>query len=187
MKNFAFIVVLAIILFLAASPAAIIITVTSILAVVIAWKKETSKLILPLLLLVSIGLNAQTTTKSMNKTFNASESNVLVLYVPQGLQVNRLGTSKGNTVQIEYVISFETNNDNIVKVLASSDKTPSLRSYKEADAPKTGIIKLHHNEDVIFINGRNIDIKCTSMNVVVPEHIEYFIIKEVEMSELFIK
>lgn len=125
-------------------------------------------------LLLSFSTSAQI-TKELHKSFRPELDNVYVLNVPFGTQVEQVST-KSNTVQLQYVISVNTTEQHIADfIIKNFAPTPVLiDGFVEGQTDISIISAKEH----IFIAGRDIEVRVEKIRVLLPESIEYLVIKD---------
>jgi hypothetical protein len=114
-------------------------------------------------------------TKELHKSFRPELDNVYVLNVPFGTKVEQV-TTKGNTVQLQYVVSVNTTEQHIADfVLKNFAPTPVLiDGFVEGQID----ISITAAKEHIFIAGRDIEVRVEKIRVLVPENIEYLVVKD---------
>ena len=130
--------------------------------------------LLSILLVLSFSVSAQI-TKELHKSFRPELDNVYVLNVPYGTEVEQIA-SKASTVQIEYTVSVNSNEQHIAKFLFDNyAPTPVLiDGFVEGQIDISMILTKQH----IFIAGKDIEIRVDKIRIFIPESINTLIVKQ---------
>lgn len=131
-------------------------------------------LLLFLFLVVLSTLSQAQITKEMHKSFRPELDNIYVLNIPYGTQVEQVAT-KGSTVQLQYVVSVNTTEQHIADFVIKNF-TPSpvlIDGFIEGQVD----ISITAAKEHIFIAGRDIEVRVEKIRVLLPESIEYLVVK----------
>lgn len=120
--------------------------------------------------------NAQSVSKDIEKSYEAEELSIIVVYVPQGTEVIEVRSKTAEKITVEYTIDFSTHNEHTAKLMLAQNIAPIVK-FAEYDGSRTEI-KLQKQTHSIWVNGTAISSNCKSVKVIIPSHVQKFIIKE---------
>jgi hypothetical protein len=160
------------------------ITFGGIIAVLYTIKKETAQIVpFVVFFLYSLGGWAQqTTTKKLHKTFRPSETNIIILYVPAGTEIVKLH-SKASAVQVEYNVSYNTDNENIVNFMTKNGYGFTVDAV-EHPASRTELMVHRPSKKVSMLKGNEITVKCNKVTITIPEKTKYFHVIDMHTKEV---
>jgi hypothetical protein len=131
-------------------------------------------------MVLSISAQSQI-TKELHKSFRPELDNHYTLNVPYGTKVEQI-TTKSNTVQLQYIISVNTDEVHIADFLFKNF-APSpvlIDGFVEGQIDISMVMAKEH----IFIAGKDIEIRVDRIRVLIPESIDYFAVKEAGVDQL---